>query len=227
MTRSQAFWSRELFRYIFNLCSSDVPSCFPESRETVLRVCTRVSWTWTRLRSFLYFVFYSCCSLCHPAISALSVMSGQFAPWRRTACPLPCVDDGWVSTASVSSCSWCCQNDSDASCSPYVHLRWRFERSCALCAQTGCCIIIISSFSGIVCVSSLCERYDAAHICMWNIRKESAVVESNSIFIQVHTRIYFLFVLLCSCTSLHVKGKYVWGKCCVYFLNWDDERFSV
>lgn len=31
----------------------------------------------------------------------------------------------------------------------------------------------ISSFSGIVCVSSLCERYDAAHVCMWNIRNES------------------------------------------------------
>lgn len=73
----------------------------------------------------------------------------------------------------------------------------------------------ISSFSGIVCVSSLCERYDAAHVCMWNIMSW-AVVESHSIFISTHTD------MLTVCTTLFLyftacQRKYIWGKCCLLF----------
>lgn len=112
--------------------------------------------------------------------------------------------------------SWCCQNNSDASCSPYLRLCWRFKRSCALCAQTGCCYethqqflrdsLFPVSVSVTMLLTSVCEILGMSR----------AVVESRSIFISTHTD------MLTVCTTLFLyftacQRKYIWGKCCLLF----------
>lgn len=149
-------------------------------------------------------------------------ISGPFAPWQRTACPLPSV---WMMVESAQRLwarSWRCQHDSDASCSPHLRLCWRFNWSCALCAQTGCCYETHQQFlrDSLFPVS---ERYDAAHVCEM-LGMSRAVVESNSTFISTHTAYCWYYFV----PGLHCMSKEnIFEENVVYFLNLDDERFSV
>lgn len=143
---------------IFELCSSDTASWFPERKRAILRFVVSyryVSWTWILLISFLYFVLYTD----FLKFSFIEFMCRQWLPLHRDKglCSLTlCVDDGEYCSLSQHSfcehfallCSWCCQNNFDAG----VHLTYRLRSPLHSVFRLDAVTSHWYSFWGIVCV---------------------------------------------------------------------------